>query len=201
MKRIAIVVVLAGCGASSAPPAHPEPETGSGSGSAAPVHSFHEQVLAQMTSFTQRMCECADKSCAQGVLDEFKLWGDAMEKNPDADKPPPPDLAPAFNDLGTRFGECTMRNLGAEDPNAANGPPASFQDSVLVDMTALADRMCACTELACAKGVEDEFNAFNARIALDPAAKQKPTDEQAEKLTAQSSRFYDCSTKIKKPKK
>jgi hypothetical protein len=198
VKRL-VLVLLAACGGSSAPPAHPEPEQGSGS--APPASHFHEQLLAEMTSFTQRMCACADKACAQGVLDEFKLWGDAMEKNPEAAKPPPPELAPAFNDLGTRFGECTMRSMGAEDPNAVNGPPASFQESVLIDMTALADRMCACTEPACVKSVEDEFTAFNAKIATDPAAQQKPTDEQAEKLTVQTSRYYDCSTKTPAKKK
>lgn len=194
MKRIAFVL-LAACGGSSTAPAHPEPEQGSGSSAPTPVHPFHEQVLTEMTSFTQRMCECADKSCAQSVLDEFKLWGDAMEKNPDADKPPPPELAPAFNELGTRFGECTMKNLGAEDPNAVNGPPASFQEGVLIDLTAHADRMCACKTKQCGVDALAQYEAWSKELGANPEASKKPTDEQAQKLTAQSTRFYDCMTK------
>ncbi|CAN5868994.1 hypothetical protein BH11MYX2_BH11MYX2_27520 [soil metagenome] len=196
MKRVVIatfVFATVACGGASTPPAHPEPEKEAGS--ATPVHPFHEQVLAQMTTFTQRMCECADKSCAQGVIDEFKLWGDAMEKDPEANKPPPAELAPAFNDLGTRFGECTMRNLGAEDPNAGNGPRASFQDGVLIDLTAHADRMCACKTKDCGTRALAEYEAWSTELAKNPDAAKKPTDEQAQKLTTQSTRFYDCMTK------
>ena len=77
-------------------------------------------AVATMEHYTNKMCSCTDKTCANGVNEGLTKWGTNMAKTAGAhkDEKPDPDLAKKSADIMTRYTECMTKLLmGAEPPS------------------------------------------------------------------------------------
>jgi hypothetical protein len=130
MKHVWIAVLVMACGGASAKPPAPIRNTPSGSAAApAPVDepppaeklSNAEQALMKYKAWTVEMCACptGDTACAKKVTDAMIVWGEAMAKQADTEKPDPREaqrMATAMRPIMDEFTKCSMN---------AMTPPAS----------------------------------------------------------------------------
>lgn len=82
-------------------------------------------IVGQMEYFSNRMCACKDRACADGTNEAMTKWGMELAKQPRPEEKPDPDLAKKSADIMTRYTECMTKLLTA-DPNGGNvTPPAN----------------------------------------------------------------------------
>jgi hypothetical protein len=81
-----------------------------------------DEPLAMMTLFTDQMCACHDRACADGVNDHMMAWGQQMAKNAgDKIKPVSGEEAKQIAEVAERFSKC----LTAIATAAMNGSAAT----------------------------------------------------------------------------
>lgn len=82
-----------------------------------------EGAVAMMEQFSDKMCACKDKACADLVNEEMTKWGTEMAKQAgaDYDERPDPELARKSADIMTRYTEC-MTKLMMAGASGAGGP-------------------------------------------------------------------------------
>ena len=86
-------------------------------------------AVATMEYYSNRMCACTDKACADTVNEALAAWGTHMAKTAGAaaEEKPDPELAKKSADIMTRYTECMTKLLmnappppdpcgGGEDP-------------------------------------------------------------------------------------
>jgi hypothetical protein len=78
------------------------------------------EAMAKMGEFKDQMCACKDKKCADGVQDAMNKWSAENAKNA-GDKPEKPDeeTMKKMQDVGTKYGECMAKAMGAGDMGSA----------------------------------------------------------------------------------
>jgi hypothetical protein len=76
-----------------------------------------------MEYYSNSMCACADKACAESVNAALTEWGTNLAKNPRlANQKPDPDLAKKSADIMTKYTEC-MTKLYMADAGQGGTPP------------------------------------------------------------------------------
>jgi hypothetical protein len=72
-------------------------------------------AVAMMEKFSNSMCACKDKACADKVNEDMTKWGTEMAKNAGAnyDERPDPELARRSADIMTRYTECMTKLMMA----------------------------------------------------------------------------------------
>lgn len=121
IRSLALCLVLAGCGGSAPPPATPAPTPTSPAPTPTradppPATTGQppdvEAILTKMQGFTDQMCACKDKPCAQHVSDDIAKWGDEMSKQ----NPAPPsfsdDQTKRIQSIGEQLGSCMQKVMG-----------------------------------------------------------------------------------------
>jgi hypothetical protein len=75
-----------------------------------------DRVMAQFEQFTNDMCECKDKACAQLVSDQMQKWASDLSKDmPPAEKYDEGTMKRAAA-LGDRMGKCMSKAMMSEEP-------------------------------------------------------------------------------------
>jgi hypothetical protein len=67
------------------------------------------EALAMMRGFSNRMCQCADKACADQVQDDMVKWGTEAAKAADRDERPDPEMVRESGEIMTRYTECMTK--------------------------------------------------------------------------------------------
>ena len=83
MKAAALWIALVGCGGGPAVPlsnraAEPAGAVAGGSGSAEPVVTGVAATLAKLEKFSDDMCGCANRDCADRVVDDMSRWAQEL---------------------------------------------------------------------------------------------------------------------------
>jgi hypothetical protein len=95
------------------PPANPKPACGD--------ETTAKCAISHMEYFTNQMCTCKDKACADGANDAMIKWGTRMaekaSKAPNHEKPDP-EIAKQSADLMTRYTECMTKLMIGTPPPA-----------------------------------------------------------------------------------
>jgi hypothetical protein len=83
------------------------------------------EAMAKMGEFKDKMCACKDKKCADDVQDQMNKWSAENAKSA-GDKPEKPDekTMKEMQEVGTKYGECMAKAMGAGDmatPPAGDG--------------------------------------------------------------------------------
>src|SRR5215211_4411744 len=75
-------------------------------------------AVATMEYYSNRMCACKDKACADSVNERLAKWGNELAKMPGAAKSdkPDPELAKRSGEIMTRYTECMTKLLMNEPP-------------------------------------------------------------------------------------
>jgi hypothetical protein len=92
---VGVVVMLAACWSSNPPPAQeptpsqgakpaPAPATRTARPSAADTApaSFSERAITKMAGYRDALCNCADRLCANRVVEDMTKWGEEMAHDP-----------------------------------------------------------------------------------------------------------------------
>jgi hypothetical protein len=79
-------------------------------------------VISQFEHFTNRMCACSDKSCADATNNAMTKWGTDVAKRSGEQEKPDVDMAKKAADLMTRYTEC-MTKVMVKDGGTAPPPP------------------------------------------------------------------------------
>jgi hypothetical protein len=80
-------------------------------------------LIGQMEFFSNQMCACSDKACANSVNDSMVKWGTELANNASMVRSQKPDPADAkrSSDVMTKYTECMvkvmMADAGSTDPN------------------------------------------------------------------------------------
>jgi hypothetical protein len=75
------------------------------------------EALAMMRGFTDRMCQCADKACADRVQEDMTKWGTEAAKAADRDERPDPDMVKQAGEIMTRYTECMTKLMMMSAPS------------------------------------------------------------------------------------
>jgi hypothetical protein len=89
-----------------------------------------DDMLAKMTEFTDHMCKCTDKACADRVNDEMMKWSTDMAKNATDNVPdvPDADTTRKMTDVMKRMTDCMTKAMTAQiDPPPPPPPPPPVQ--------------------------------------------------------------------------
>ncbi len=79
------------------------------------------EAITKFRGFTDEVCACKDKACADKVSDDMAKWASTMASSSKEPKPSETEMKD-MQELGTRFGEC-MTKLGSP-PGTLPAPPA-----------------------------------------------------------------------------
>jgi hypothetical protein len=71
------------------------------------------EAIAKMSQFTDAMCKCKDRACADKVNEDLMKWGTEMAKTADRDERPDPELAKQASEIMTRYTECMTKAMMA----------------------------------------------------------------------------------------
>jgi hypothetical protein len=87
------------------------------------------EAMAKMREFGDKMCQCKDSACAQGVSDEMTKWSMEMAKTDDDPPKMSEEEIKEATEIGTRMGECMVKAMSANMPpdesaGSANAEPA-----------------------------------------------------------------------------
>ena len=112
MKAGLFAIMLAACGGSQQPPPPPV----SNSVPAPPVDAAVDAaptgsaaMLAKMTQFTDEICTCSDRACADHVSEQISQWGQEMAKSYDRDAKPTEDDVKRMTSIAQRMTTCMTR--------------------------------------------------------------------------------------------
>jgi hypothetical protein len=123
-------------------------------------------AFAKMASFRDQMCACTTSACASQVSDEMTKWSQAQGTK--ALKMTDEDTRRATA-IGVEMGKCMQKTSSAKDAIAKMG---EFKD-----------KMCACSDTACAQNVSDEMAKWSQQMAKYPGGSPKMTDEETKRAT------------------
>ncbi len=103
------MIVLVACGGGQSEPARPVANAtvkppADAAVDAAPTGLA--AVFAKMTEFTDRMCACKDKACAEALSEEMNRWGTEVAKQPHMDEKVSDADAKRMADITDRFSKC-----------------------------------------------------------------------------------------------
>jgi hypothetical protein len=70
--------------------------------------------------------------------------------------------------------------------------PAKAEDPVFLDLTALRDRACACTDAACTRAVQDDFAGFMEKYMDHTMG----TEAQADRVSKLAAELGECVERI-----
>lgn len=76
------------------------------------------EAMAVMNGFTDRMCGCNDKACADTVQDEMNAWSAAMAKTAGSQARPDEATMKKMTEIGVRYGECMAKAMQSSPPPA-----------------------------------------------------------------------------------
>ncbi len=109
MRAAWLVSVLVACGGGQSEPAKPVANVVARSPADAAVDAAPNGlavVFVKMTEFTDRMCACKDKACAEALSDEMSRWGTEIAKQPHMDEKVSDADAKRMADITDRFSKC-----------------------------------------------------------------------------------------------
>jgi hypothetical protein len=69
-------------------------------------------LVATFRAFTDQMCACKDKACADKVQDDFTKWGTEMSKKMDRDERPDDETMKQLTDMMSRYADCMTKVMG-----------------------------------------------------------------------------------------
>jgi hypothetical protein len=78
--------------------------------------SSGSEALARMREFTDRMCQCKDRTCADGVQEDMVKWGTEAAKTAERDERPDPEMVKYASEIMTRYTECMTKLLMSSTP-------------------------------------------------------------------------------------
>jgi hypothetical protein len=180
--RFVTVLALVACGNKT--------ESGAtSSGSAAPVPetvSAPEAAFKKLSGFTDEMCACKDKACADDVTAKLTAYTTEMEKDPELrDAKKPDGYAQRMEATTKRYTDCAVTVI------AAMRPVGSAKIKVLVgQMTRFVDEACACTDSACADNVTARLKIWTTESTSNLPPEAIP------EVTAGATRFQECVATI-----
>ncbi|MFT3697113.1 MAG: hypothetical protein QM831_28480 [Kofleriaceae bacterium] len=80
-------------------------------------------LLVKMTEFKDRICQCKDQACTQGVTNEMEKWGQDIQKQ----FPEPPkftdEQTKQATQIGEQMAECMQKTMAAAAPEPTPAPP------------------------------------------------------------------------------
>lgn len=86
-------------------------------------------AVDQMATFTDDMCRCLDKACADKIQDQMTKWATEMARDAPKQQPKPDEaLMKRMTEIGQRYGECMTNAMMSEPPPAA--APAALRDDI-----------------------------------------------------------------------
>ncbi len=114
------------------------------------------EAMAKMGEFKDDMCKCTDKKCADAVQDKMNKWSadNAKSAGDKPEKPSDEDMK-KMQEVGTKYGECMAKAMGAGDmatppsagsaaagsaapaadmPKVGEGPVVPVKSLVMVDL-------------------------------------------------------------------
>ncbi|CAN5917130.1 hypothetical protein BH11MYX2_BH11MYX2_28410 [soil metagenome] len=98
--------------------------------------------------------------------------------------------------LGALAG-CKKTDAPAASGSGSSTPAKDERDEMLTKMSEFTDRVCACTDAACASKVSDELQQWTVDFANKTAAsKALPTAEQLKKVEELQGKFVGCVQKL-----
>lgn len=109
MRAAWLVIVLVACGGGRSEPVKPianEVPRPPADAAIDAAPTGIAAVFAKMTSFTDRMCACKDKACADAISDEMSKWGAEMAKDADKNVKVTEDDAKRMAEITERFAKC-----------------------------------------------------------------------------------------------
>jgi hypothetical protein len=94
-------------------------------------------ALEKVVEFSNRMCQCKDKACADLVMRDMKRWGDEMAKNADPHDKPDPKQVEKVTQAMSDFSKCATNLLAG----GSQTPPQSIKstDADVLIVAALAE--------------------------------------------------------------
>jgi hypothetical protein len=66
-------------------------------------------AVTKMVELADRMCECKDRLCAEGVNDDYTKWGVDMARKGNREPTPSPEAMKRLTEAATRYTECYTR--------------------------------------------------------------------------------------------
>jgi hypothetical protein len=144
-----LVLLLAACGSSSKPADEPTPTEISPE---ARWHAEAEEMLSFFSAIVDRACACTTVDCAESVDDEMLAYNQAAIDKPDTFTEEEDERFGASMGFKQRLEPLQLRYLDCLDAHEV--PPFSFGVFLLEAIRKTRDAACACTDYACAIGVE-----------------------------------------------
>jgi len=143
-----------------------------------------DEILKKGKAFKDRTCACKDQACLDGVQKEMEAWFEKAAKNFKGE--PSKAQEAAWDKMEAEAEACQAKVKEAD--GAVKGAAA------LAMMTELKNKMCACTDQACADKVGEELMA-SAKSMNDV----KGTEAQTKEATAIAEELAKCMTKATTP--
>lgn len=85
--------------------------------------SDNAEVVTAFEGFATRMCACADRACADLVLEAMTAWSTEMAKKPDDGNRPDEAAMKAMTDLGQKYSDCLTKLMDLPVPVKPTEPP------------------------------------------------------------------------------
>jgi len=128
---------------------------GGAGGGGTTTANLASEVLVEMNRFTNRMCTCTDKACADGINNEMTTWGTEIAKRTDA-KTLDAAAQKQVADVMKRYSDCMVKAMTA----AKAPPPPPPPLDIMREFEKFADRACNCSTEPCARAVLNDVLAF-----------------------------------------
>lgn len=143
-----------------------------------------DEILKKGKSFKDKTCACKDQACLDGVEKEMEAWFEKAAAN--FKGKPSKAQDEAWDKIEAEAEACEAKIKEAD--NAAKAAVA------IAAMKASKDKMCACTDVACAEKVTSELSA-----QAQSMADVDGTDAQKKEAEAIGEEISKCLTKAMTP--
>lgn len=80
------------------------------------------EIVAQFEVFTNQVCACTDRTCAERVTDAMTAWATKLAATADDDDKPAAKWLAKMQELGERMGTCMVKTM-TEAAEAAEATP------------------------------------------------------------------------------
>lgn len=147
-----------------------------------------DERLAKLVDFKDAMCSCRDAACADEVSQEMTRWAQdaAMQTSS------PPRLSPADQEraavIGSEMATCLQTAMGPGTPTDAMRYVAKNGE--------FKERLCACTNAACAKAVAAEMTTWSEDFVKQHAAGSSMTHSDHARLDAIERDVQACMRRL-----
>jgi hypothetical protein len=126
-RALVLALVLpAACGGSTSsqptpPPSNTVAAKEESPPSPSPAATRVQAIFAAFETFTNRMCQCKDTTCAQEISAELTAWAQEIAKDPAANDSKPSEAeAKRMGELATKLGDCMTNAMGASGAGAGS---------------------------------------------------------------------------------